>query len=265
MNKNIKKNMDYTKERPLRVFEAFAGYGSQLLALRRLERDFSGQIKVVPVGFSEIDPYAIKAYKALHGDVRNYGDISKIDWSDVPDFDLFTMSSPCQDFSQAGLMKGGEEGSGTRSSLLWECSRAIEAKRPQYVFFENVSSLVGRKFIKGFHLWQERLEGFGYKNFANVLDATDYGVAQHRERIYMVSILRTEENPEPMYFFPKPFPLVKRMKDYLETNVDEKYYISDKVLEEFQIEKEEDGSDADGAGCGEGTDGRGAFTQTSIW
>ena len=87
--------MYYTKERPLRVFEAFAGYGSQLLALRRLERDFPGQIKVVPVGFSEIDPSAIKAYKALHGDVRNYGDISKIDWSDVPDFDLFTMSSPC--------------------------------------------------------------------------------------------------------------------------------------------------------------------------
>lgn len=94
----------------IRVFESFAGYGSQLMALRRLERAHPDKIKVVPVGISEIDPHAIKAYHAVHGeDVPNFGDISKIDWAQVPDFDLFTMSSPCQDFSSAGLQRGGRK------------------------------------------------------------------------------------------------------------------------------------------------------------
>jgi DNA (cytosine-5)-methyltransferase 1 len=116
----------------IRVFEAFAGYGSQLMALKQLEKDYPDKIKVTPVGIAEIDKYAIQAYKAVHGEVTNYGDISKINWDEVPDFDLFTYSSPCQDFSNAGLQRGGEEGSGTRSSLLWECRRAILAKKPKY-------------------------------------------------------------------------------------------------------------------------------------
>lgn len=92
----------------IRTFEAFAGYGSQLLALRRLEAVNPDKIKVVPVGISEIDPHATKAYHAVHGeDVLNYGDICKIDWNAVPDFDLLTYSSPCQDFSIAGLRQGG--------------------------------------------------------------------------------------------------------------------------------------------------------------
>jgi len=115
----------------IRIFEAFAGYGSQLMALRRLEKEYPDQIKVTPIGISEIEKNAVKAYKAVHGEVPNYGDISKIDWSQVPDFDLFTYSSPCQDFSNAGLQRGGEAGSGTRSSLLWECERAIAAKKTQ--------------------------------------------------------------------------------------------------------------------------------------
>lgn len=110
--------MTYNKDNPLKVFEAFAGYGSQSLALERLKRDYSWFDYTI-VGFSEIDKYAITAYHALHGDdIVNYGDICAIDWEKVPDFDLFTMSSPCQDFSSAGKQQGGEEGSGTRSSLL---------------------------------------------------------------------------------------------------------------------------------------------------
>jgi DNA (cytosine-5)-methyltransferase 1 len=98
------------------------------------------------VGISEIEKNAIDAYHALHGDVKNYGDISKIDWNEVPDFDLFTYSFPCQDISNAGLQKGFEEGSGTRSSLLWECRRAIEAKRPKWLLMENVKALMQKKF-----------------------------------------------------------------------------------------------------------------------
>lgn len=140
----------------------------------------------------------------------------------VPDFDLFTYSSPCQDFSQAGLQRGGTRGSGTRSSLLWECEKAITIKRPKYLLMENVAALVSGKFIKLFNQWQLTLERLGYKQFAKVLDAKDFGVPQHRERVFLVSIL--DENDR--FEFPKPRKLERRLKDVLEQNVDEKYYIN---------------------------------------
>lgn len=219
----------------IRTFEAFAGYGSQLLALRRLEAANPDKIKVVPVGISEIDPHAIKAYHAVHGEgIPNYGDISKIDWLKVPDFDLFTYSSPCQDFSSAGLQRGGEKGSGTRSSLLWECERAIAAKRPKYLLMENVAALVTNKFIKLFNKWQRTLESYGYRNFAKVLNAKDYGVPQNRERIFMVSIL--DKNAK--FFFPKQMPLKKRLLDVLEKKVDDRYYLKNVQLVDKFSQKE---------------------------
>lgn len=220
----------------IRLFEAFAGYGSQLLAMRRLEAAYPDKLKVVPVGISEIDKYALQAYQAIHGDVPNFGDISKIDWSQVPDFDLFTYSSPCQDFSQAGLQRGGEKGSGTRSSLLWECQKAIEAKRPTFCLMENVAALVTDKFIKLFNRWQRTLEQYGYRNYAKVLNAKDYGVPQNRERIFLVSVHERLTRP---YEFPKPIKLERRLKDVLESNVDEKYYLSDSVIESFNAAQNE--------------------------
>ena len=139
----------------------------------------------------------------------------------------------CQDFSLSGKMRGGEEGSGTRSSLLWECTRAIEIKRPRFILFENVKGLVTKKFIDGFRKWQTRLDSLGYSNFAQILNAKDYGVPQNRERIFMISILRTEDEPQPSYFFPKKIKLEKRIKDILEPTVDESFYLSDKALEYF--------------------------------
>ena len=205
----------------LRVFTAFSGYDSQCLALDRIGIEYE------LVGFSEIDKYAIKAHNALFPQWadRNYGDISKIDWSQVPDFDLFTYSSPCQDYSQAGLQRGGAEGSGTRSSLLWECRRAIEAKRPKYCLQENVAALVSQKFIKEFNRWQSILDGFGYTSFAKVLNAKDYGVPQNRERIFMVSILGGGQ-----FRFPAPVPLTRKVKDLLEEEVDERYYVDDEKV-----------------------------------
>lgn len=216
----------------IRVFEAFAGYGSQHLALKRLKRDYpSFDFEVV--GISEIDKYAIQAYEALHGEANNYGDISKIDWMHVPDFDLFTYSSPCQDFSNAGLQRGGEEGSGTRSSLLWECRKAIVAKRPKYLMLENVKALVSKKFLPLLKKWIKDLEDYGYYNTWQVLNAKDYGVPQNRERVFLISIRRDLLDPSPVYHFPKPFPLELRLKDVLEPKVDEKYYLSDKMLDYF--------------------------------
>ena len=222
--------MEYTKENPLRCFFAFEGYNSQGLALNRLKQNYP-DFDWVCVGRSEIDKYAIQAADALFPESKdkNFGDISKISWSDVPDFDLFTMSSPCQDFSQAGLQKGGAEGSGTRSSLLWECRRAILAKKPKYIVFENVKALVSQKFLPYFLKWQNELASYGYSNFAKVINSRDFGIPQNRERIFMVSILA--ENAS--YHFPEPFTLDKRLKGVLEEDVDEKYYLSKKIIDTF--------------------------------
>lgn len=218
------KEFIYTKDKPLRVFTAFSGYDSQCMALDRLG------IPYELIGWSEIDKYAIQAHNAIYPQWadRNYGDISKINWDDVPDFDLFTYSSPCQDFSNAGLQRGGEEGSGTRSSLLWECRKTIIVKKPKYLLMENVAALVSKKFLPLFNKWQRELESYGYSNFAQVLNAKDYGVPQNRKRIFLISILG-----EVQYHFPQPFPLDKRLKDILEKEVDEKYYLRQKTIKSF--------------------------------
>lgn len=220
-----------TEDSPLRVFTSFSGYDSQMLALKRIG------IPYVCVGWSEIDKYAIMAHDALFPEDKdkNYGDISNIDWTQVPDFDLFTYSSPCQDFSNAGLQRGGEEGSGTRSSLLWECKKAIAAKRPKFCLMENVKALVSKKFMPTFQLWLDWLSSQGYTNFWQVLNAKDYGVPQNRERVFVVSTL------DPMWYnFPQPFPLEKRLKDVLEDHVDDKYYIDQKRVEQFIAQLPED-------------------------
>lgn len=234
----------------IKVFEAFAGYGSQSMALDLLKEDIGLDYEVV--GISEIDPIAIKAYYAardprldatgeeLETVIRggyepsaelmrkypNFGDISKINWEDTPDFNLFTYSFPCTDISNAGLQKGLAEGSGTRSSLLWECARAIETKRPKYLLMENVKALVSDKFMPDFLKWARYLQSLGYSNIYQVLNSKDFGVPQNRERVFMVSILE-----EAIYYFPKPFPLDRRLKDVLEDNVDESYYLSDEKIQ----------------------------------
>lgn len=219
----------------IRVFEAFAGYGSQSMALRRLGIDFE------VVGISEIDKYAIQAYMAVHGDTANYGDISKIDWSSVPDFDFLTYSFPCTDISTAGQQKGLAEGSGTRSSLLWECRKAIEAKRPKYLLMENVKNLVSKKFTPYLKEWIIFLEGQGYSNYTKVLNAKDFGVPQNRERVFMVSILG-----EVSFHFPKPFTLEKRLKDVLEKDVDESFYLSEKIVKTFIARNEKNKAKGNG-------------------
>ena len=162
----------------------------------------------------------------------NYGDISKIDWSKVPDFDLFTMSPPCQDFSAAGLMRGGEEGSGTRSSLLWECRKAIIAKKPKYILFENVKNLLSKKFKPYFLKWLSELEEYGYINYYQIMNAADYGVPQHRERVFCISFLN--DGCGQTFQFPKPFPLAKCLGDILEDKVEDKFYLTDKALAYFK-------------------------------
>ena len=226
--------IEYNKDRPLKVATAFSGYDSQKMALQRLHNafpDFCFEL----VAWSEIDENAIAAHNAIFPEdkSKNLGDISKIDWAKAPDFDLFTYSFPCQDISAAGKQSGFEEGTGTRSSLLWECKKTIEAKKPRYLMMENVKALASAKFLPFLRQWQRWLHGQGYENFTQVLNASDYEVPQNRERVFMISILRTDNNPYPSYYFPKKLKLEKRIKHILEQNVDESYYLSQKALEYF--------------------------------
>ena len=130
----------------------------------------------------------------------------------------------CQDISNAGKQKGFEQGSGSRSSLLWECEKIIKVKRPKYLLMENVKALVQKKFMPEFQRWIDTLKELGYDNYWKVLNAKDYGVAQNRERVFMVSILG-EHQP---YNFPQPFELTKCVEDYMEPaeEIGEEYFIS---------------------------------------
>lgn len=236
--------MEYNKNKPLRVFEVCAGYGSQALALKRLKH-FYPDFDFTLVGWCEFDPEsksplekqpAVNAHNALHPESAglNWGDLTKMDWTQVPDIDLLTYSTPCQSVSQAGLQHGFAEGSGTRSSIIWNVRDAVKVKRPRFLVLENVKAMVSKKFLPMFNLWQKELENLGYVNFAQVLNSKDYGVPQHRERIFLVSIRVDDPSNPPRYNFPAPFELQIKLKDILEDEVDEKYYLSDKMLEYFQ-------------------------------
>lgn len=227
INGNI---MKYNNQNPLRVTTLFSGYDSQALALERL-KDRIPNFDYELVNWCEIDPFAIQVHNALfpQWEDRNLGDISKVDWETAEKCDLLTFSSPCQDFSNAGLQKGGEEGSGTRSSLLWECKKAIETLKPKYLLMENVKALVSKKFAPTFLKWINTLEELGYTSYYKVLNSKDYGIPQNRERIFVVSIL----NEHDIYHFPNPIPLEKRLKDVLEDDVDRKYFLSDKAIVGF--------------------------------
>lgn len=230
----------------LKILELFAGYGSQALALENLGLEFTSDI-------SEIDKYAIEAYNQIHGQTKNYGDVCNINEAELPDYDLITYSSPCQDFSVAGKMKGGQKGSGTRSSLLWECERIISAVKPKYLLMENVKNLVGKKFMPCFKSWLCTLEELGYNNYWKVLNAKNYGVPQNRERVFVVSI-RKDLNQT--YTFPEPVPLTLKLKDLLETEVDERYYLPQEKVEKLALNLNKDVSNTIRCGGGGSLDGK---------
>lgn len=190
--------MQYTKENPLRVVTLCSGYDSQCLALERLKQVYPA-FNYELVAWSEFDPTskqpierqpAVIAHNALFPQWadRNLGDMTKIDWAQVTDFDFLFYSTPCQDISSAGLQNGFQEGSGTRSSIIWNVRDAVKEKRPKYLCLENVKAMIQKKFMPMFNLWQQELERLGYANFAQVLNAKHYGVPQNRERIFLVSI-----------------------------------------------------------------------------
>jgi DNA (cytosine-5)-methyltransferase 1 len=174
----------------IRVFEAFAGYGSQSLALT------DAKIPHTVVGISENDEFAKKAYALIHPLLPpNFGDITKIDWNVVPDFDLFTYSFPCQDVSSAGQQLGASHESNTRSSLLWACRDAIRIKRPRWLLMENVTGLLNVKHKPVLDKWTETLQELGYFNTLQVLNAKDFGIPQSRKRVFLISCMKHPISP----------------------------------------------------------------------
>lgn len=217
------------KEMKIKTFELCAGYDSQLMALEQLKKKHS-DFDYECIGWSEIEPSAITLHNACFPSLsgKNFGDMTKIDWSKVADFDLLTYSTPCQSISQAGKQKGIEEGSNTRSSILWFTRNAIITRRPKYLLMENVEALVQDKFIGYFNKWRKELESYGYDNYAKVINAADCGVPQNRKRVFMISIRNDGEKTD--YHFPRKIKLKKHLVDVLEENVDEKYYLCDDLL-----------------------------------
>ena len=212
---------EYTEQNPLRLIELFAGIGSQTQALTNIG------VPHTVVGISEIDKYAIQSYKAMHGEVTNFGDIREI--KSLPDADLWTYSFPCQDISVAGKGAGIKEG--TRSGLLFDVERLLitaseNGNLPKYLLLENVKNLVSKKFKADFDRWLYFLSSLGYTNYWQILNAKDYGIPQNRERVFCVSI-RGEHKP---FKFPEKRELKLRLRDMIDAVVDEKYYLKESTI-----------------------------------
>lgn len=215
------------------------------------------------VNFCEFDKYATKSYCAIHevDESLNLGDITKVDETKLEDFNMICGGSPCQDFSVAGKQKGsvwtcngcGHEynhltvhwsqrdkcpncGSNniekTRSSLLVEYLRVIRANKPNFGMYENVKNIVGKQFRDTtFKLFEDELHEYGYNTYWKVLNAKDFGIPQNRERVYLIFIKKDLDNGK--FVFPEGFDNGIRLKDVLEDEVDEKYYISDDKVQRF--------------------------------
>lgn len=191
----------------LKVIEFFGGIGACTQAFKRIGIPF----KVVD--YVEIDKNAVKSYNAMNNTNFMPQDISQ--WDKDLDVDFIMHGSPCQDFSMAGKQAGGDKGSDTRSSLMYETIRVVQKLMPKYVLWENVENLLGDKHIHNYYNYLETLNSLGYKNYYRVLNSKDYGIPQSRNRIFTLSILGDIK-----FEFPKEQVLGKTFYDLLDDEYD---------------------------------------------
>lgn len=178
---------------------------------------------------------------------KNLGSVMEIHAEDLDinekDFIyILTYSFPCQDLSLAGKQAGMKKGDKTRSSLLWQVERILYELKdinqlPSVLVMENVTQVHGTKNIDDWNQWLNSLNDLGYQTYWQDLNAKNYGIAQNRNRCFAVSIL----NNNSPYIFPEPIELTKRLKDYLEPSVDEKYYINSEKADKLIASLYEDG------------------------
>lgn len=210
------------KNEHIRILELFGGIGACSKALERIGIDYE------IADYVEIDKYAVKSFNAMHG--TNFEPQDICEWNKDIECDLIMHGSPCQDFSLAGKQAGGDEGSGTRSSLMYETVRIVEKLKPKYVIWENVKNVISKKHKHNFDNYLERMEELGYTNYYQVLNAKDYGIPQNRERVFTVSIRQDQFFKQGSFWFPPKQELKLKLKDMLEEQVDEKYYLSDEQI-----------------------------------
>lgn len=211
----------------LQLLSLFSGIGAFEKALDRLN------IAYELVNYCEIDKYASKSYAAVHNvsESLNLGDVTKVDTSKLPEnINFITYGFPCQDISIAGKQKGlyDQNGEKTRSGLFFEALRIIEDTKPKVAIAENVKNLTGNRFKEQFEIVLDSLESAGYNIYWSVLNAKDYSVPQSRERVFIVSVRKDVDTG--LFKFPEPVELKLRLKDILEAEVAEKYYMPDKYI-----------------------------------
>lgn len=283
------------ENKPIRLIEFFAGYGSQALSLKYLNIPFESW-KICEWAYKSIDAYKHIHHFDDHTDYSNFlskedlvswlyergissnwnepmtkeqiarkkeselreiynnikathnlVNIQQVHSSDLNMVDrdtynyIWTYSFPCQDLSLAGKGAGMEKGSGTRSGMLWEVERILEEcgdNLPQLLLMENVPQVAGSKNKEHFDKWIEFLESKGYTNKWCMLNAKEVGypepIPQNRNRCFMVSVL----NPKCDIVFPEKTERNMVLKDLLEHNVDEKYYLSEKMVEYIKANNE---------------------------
>lgn len=238
----VRDDIEITK--PIRLIELFAGYGSQAMALERIGANFE-HYRVV-----EFDKPAIKSYNAVHGTDFPDLDIRDVHGEDLEIMDrdkytyLMTYSFPCTDISQAGQMRGFEEGSGTRSALLWEVKRILEELKeihslPDILLMENVVAIHSEENKPHLRKWTDFLERIGYTSYMQDLNASDYGVPQNRDRTFILSTLG-----EYNYKFPVEIDLETCIEDYFEELTDEmalKLIVKSKKAKELLVSLDEEG------------------------
>lgn len=283
------------ENKPIRLIEFFAGYGSQALALKYLNIPFE-HWKICEWAIKSIDAYkhihfpninedhsdlmdkedlveylygkgissnwnepmkessilrkSEKELREIYNNIKNTNNLVNIQQVHANDLEIkerdkynyiLTYSFPCQDLSLAGKGAGMEKGSGTRSGMLWEVERILkecDEKLPQILLMENVPQVVGKKNKEDFDNWVEFLESKGYTNKYCMLNAKEVGypepIPQNRNRCFMISVL----NPKQEIIFPEKTKRKLVLKDILEDNVDEKYYLSDVMINYIKADNE---------------------------
>ncbi len=203
-----------------KMIDLFAGIGGTRLG-------FVQTNKVDIVFSSEWDKFAKKTYYANYGEIPR-GDITKIDPETIPDHDILVGGFPCVAFSQAGKKRGFEDSRGT---LFFNIASIVKEKRPQAILLENVKNLLTHDKGNTFRVIKNTLESLNYAVFYKILAARDFGLAQNRERIYIVCFNKDKVGGWQNFSYPEPPKIKTSLGNVLEANVDEKYTISDKLWE----------------------------------
>ena len=222
----------------IRIFEGFAGYGGGSFGLKRLKENMPG-INYEVVGYSEFDKYASELFDVNHKDkngnpLKNWGDITKIDPNELPDFDMFMGGFPCQPFSSAGMQMGTEDPYG-RGAMLGHIIRICKVKKPKYIFLENVKGFTHGKFqpIHDQLVKDLREMGYGDEPLAKaVLNSKDYGIPQNRERLWMFA--RIGGLPDGFSMIPPKIESDLRIGDFLDDNPEKSLYLSDAQIEHLK-------------------------------